>query len=435
MPINRLFAFGPSIRHQAIVLACSICLCSMVSISFGQKRPQQKSLRPTVKLLLQEAESSQKDNTEQWNAFDKQVAEVQEKHRQEYANWEFRNPPPAPTIEALKLPLAYLTWHHVKSPDDSWLYLFAIVKSTDPRRIRLTLELAADDHDLSWAAVEAMPAARAGDVITTLLRNPPPFESRSVLYQMIARFADQINPQDRTAAYEYIALNWSQGPSNGDGEQFWRTLMKIDVKRARHEIIPYFAKKADRTRLDFYVLQILLEVPGESSEVADAVRGWLRTPRTPYIETQSHRLLFISDPQTELGRYVGYIDFCIAKVKPGQHRLIEQSTTISNLIQLLLELAPEQAIIHLRRYSTDERVKDDTRFLIAEHLVRTKDTTADEFVRNWLTDQRYYAKAWMRESLPQWGEYGAALAEKHAPLIAASREDRGKQGKSKAAGN
>lgn len=329
------------------------------------------------------------------------------------AKWVKRGRPRPPDLASLNLPLPYLVWKFEHAdPPYKWAFATAIAASPDPRRIDYLLEQHPRQRNLTKAVVAAMTAERAPQVIRYLLSERPKLGENELSHCLMQRFAADLPEALRTECYEYIRTGWPHGPSNGPGEEFWRTLLKLDGDRARRELARYLREPTDR----LYVVRVLYEFPGRSDEVAAAAREVLKQDsEIRWIEPHLRIVLLCADPDRELEPYVAHLDSLLAQTDESGRVVGPQRDPVNSLVTGLLERVPQRAIAALRRYVTDTRVRDIVRFHILEYLVRQRDPHAEEAVHAWLASPRSHLRIWVRDNLGRWGDYGRELAGRLLP--------------------
>ncbi|HUT14593.1 MAG TPA: HEAT repeat domain-containing protein [Thermoguttaceae bacterium] len=378
--------------------------------------------RASVATLLAEAETLRKESAGQWAQWDKAVADVLAKHAAMVKDWGWHTRPPAPDVAPLKLPMAYLVWHWRDASTAQRLpaayglgemYLRAIADSGDKRRIDILLQVLGGSEWGGKLLVKAMTPERAEPSIRELLAGSPKLARDAPLHMLLRELAAGLSPAVRKAGYDWLRAAWLAGPSNGDGEQYWETLFRLDPDRARREVIPYYGQRYNRTdRYDLYVLRLLLAHAGPCEEVAKAVREWRKTP-DELLDFYCRRVLVCADPEGELEGYVADIE---AQFKSGQ-----RPDELPYLVRTLVEHIPRQSVKYLRRFANDRRLTglmgEGTRKQIVGWLVGQQDEQAEKIVARWLAEEDQYAQRHLIDILARQGEFARGLLKKARPGI------------------
>jgi hypothetical protein len=378
--------------------------------------------------LLEEAAALQAEQPQQWQAYLKKAEEVFEENARERAGWRKRGVPPLPDLRTLKLPLAFLATELQRKDTGNYPraygYLTAISAHPDRRRIAVLTtyfrnfkeneisdshyKLLADAVDLEWASEQ----------VPLLLAKEKWLSTGSQLYFILYRFAGELPQEQRAACYDHIRHYWPKGPTNGDGERYWELLVRLEPKRARHEIIPYF-KEYDS---DLYVVRILEENPYSSEEIAAVVREWLaKINRRDYelMGDNLRALLLISAPDKELNPTLKYIDSVIVKLKKSSLKNLRELEEEANyLIEAILKLDLDSAVETLAGYVHNQEIDDLLRLDIIRWLVKRRYERLPEIVARWLTEEDEYRQKWLRAAAKEeWGEYGKSIMGEAEKLI------------------
>jgi hypothetical protein len=233
------------------------------------------------------------------------------------------------------------------------------------------------------------------------------------LFYLLSRFGGDLPKDTQLAAYEFVRSRWNKGPGNGDGERYWDVLLRIDVKRARKEIIPYFGNKEEI--YDGYIVEVLGQHAGPSPEVARAVKRWLRfvdEQEDHWFATEMRILLLKSDPNGELQSTVQQIDKEIARQKARNATAGPLTGDLDRLITAIIAINSESAVQPLLRYVNNQQVSDLTQIEIMEWLAARRYEQMPSICARWLAEHPNI-QSWLRNTAEQkWGEYGRqVLAE------------------------
>jgi len=219
------------------------------------------------------------DGGSEWRA---RVDGVLEAHRQRYAGWVKRAPPPRPSLVELDLPEAVLTGclearDGSSCPGSEWLYLEALAAKATPTSA---------EHVFTWASRQAYPAAAywllatRGPVRTVveLQGRDTAKGTQSLGYALAMERSSDLDERARTSLYALLRRQVDR-PANGDSSELWRALHSLEPARARDEL----AEMLD-ARGDIYVLFGLQWQPRPVSGVVRAallarVTDWDRSSR------------------------------------------------------------------------------------------------------------------------------------------------------------
>jgi hypothetical protein len=389
---------------------------------------QSSSDYPMLAELAGEADAMMSSQPADWKAYLAQEEQAVADHRKLTSTWRKRGMPPRLNLEPFKFPLAFLAMEVQRedSVDERGALLSAISVCPNIRRIKLLLELQSkfgNSHVETWDWLLATAADKdwAVEQIAALTRTETVLRDSNLLYYLLQRFGGELSGDTQLAAYEFVRSRWTKGPGNGDGERYWDVLLRIDVERARKEIIPYFGDTKEIH--DFYIVKLLGEHAGPSPRVARAVKTWLRVKEglkegskevksDDWMVTQLRILLLKSDPGGELDATVAEIDRLISRKKAQNERAGVLGSDLDLLITAVIAINSEKAEQPLLRYALDPRVSDLTQVEIIEWLAARRYDQLPSIVAKWMTEHRNI-QHWLRDKAEQkWGEYGReVLAE------------------------
>jgi hypothetical protein len=375
---------------------------------------------PTLAELAREADAMMASQPAVWKTYLAQEEQAVADHRKLTSTWKMRGTPPRLDFEPFKFPLAFLAME-VQRQDgfrQRGALLSAISTCPDSRCIKLLLELQSkfdNSRDGSWDRLLAMAADKdwAVEQIATLTRTETLLHTSTLLFLLLQRFGGELSGDTQLAAYEFVRSRWNKGPSNGDAERYWDVLLRIDVERARKEIIPYFGNTEEI--YDSSIVQLLGEHAGPSPRVARAVKTWLRLKEVKsddWMVTQLRILLLKSDPRDELDATVAEIDRLISRKKAQNERAGVLSGDLDRLITAVIAINTEKVEQPLLRYALDPMVSDLTQVEIIEWLAARRYDQLPGIVAKWMTEHKNI-QHWLRDRAEKrWGEYGReVLAE------------------------
>jgi hypothetical protein len=374
---------------------------------------------PTLVELTKEADRIRSGQPEVWQNYVAEKERAFSEHRELTSGWRKRGMPPRLDFQPLKLPLAFLVVE-VQQANDSDVgaaLLEAISSTSDNRRIKVLLALHAkfgDSLEGDWDRLLATAADRewAVEQIAKLTRNDSILRTSSLLFYLLSRFGGDLPKDTQLAAYEFVRSRWNKGPGNGDGERYWDVLLRIDVERARKEIIPYFGNKEEI--YDGYIVEVLGQHAGPSPEVARAVKRWLRfvdEQEDHWFATEMRILLLKSDPNGELQSTVQQIDKEIARQKARNETAGPLTGDLDRLITAIIAINSESAVQPLLRYVNNQQVSDLTQIEIMEWLAARRYEQMPSICARWLAEHPNI-QSWLRNTAEQkWGEYGRQVLE------------------------
>ncbi|HYF48437.1 MAG TPA: hypothetical protein VEJ63_03475 [Planctomycetota bacterium] len=410
------------------ILLTSICLIAFfTSTVFGEEAVEQSM----TETLLKEAAVLKEKDPDQWKAWDEEVKGVLAEHAEKYAGWMKPYNAPDPDIGVLDLPLPYLIFNGRENADGKrfgHLHLAAIIKSSDKRRVDVVLELTAEDPYLGDYVADAMVPDRADGIVRKLLATNPKLTTYHPIVAIAREFAPQLAAETRTAVYDAIRKNWNKGPSNGDGERYWRVLLELDLERGRREIIPFYGKHEHGEigpKYDFEVIKVLGDFASPSREVADAARKWLKNkPKDSSDENHLRILLVRSDPENELGPFVEHVRSLVKDLKQTQEEKLvrEIRNQINTQLRALVAHLRNESADALREFLMAAEVDYLSRFKILGALVKSNHPQAEQYVRKWMDDPDFpvehptslsIMRTWVRWALPDWGDLGKKLAHEY----------------------
>lgn len=406
--------------------------------------------------LTAEAAALKKEVPDRWRQYEESAAEVFTENQRATAGWKKRYSPPAPNLAPLKLPLAFLADLLLSEPAPVMVeetldrgaqhdrrlsalrhhaYLMAMVRSDDERRIAALCDyrdreqpnlgkkrmrhawhsILAEAANLSWAveqieaiAPHGMPAA--------------PIE-QDLIYCLGKRFAAELPPDARDAAYDYLA-SYSPDALSSYPYHPWDVLFRLDTGRARKAILPYYDKtvrdhrptkgKGRKYPYRLSVIHLLHEHAGESPEVAAAVRQWLAAPGD-MIEFDKRFLrvvLLRADPVHELEPAVRRVDQLVAEQERRGERF-EFGGDIHALVGAMTKIGSPAADREVCRYVRERAIDAGVRLLLLESLVRRHHEKSPDLMAHWIREE---SEPWpehlRKEAAERWDEFGRqALAK------------------------
>jgi hypothetical protein len=405
-------------------------LSSFFSVFAMQNNLQEKNINTQ---LLEEAQKLKASNIETWESNVRKVEKILSENFEIRQHWKNRGAPPLPSIEHLNLSLAFLTYQLQNYPltdfPSCYAYLTAIAKNPDRRRIELLetyITKLEQDKNFSSQIPHLMTSAAdiewASQQIPILIEKEKYISTYSLLFNLLDRFAKELPQSLCLAAYNHIHHYWPKGPTNGDGERYWDLLIRIDPKRARHEILPYF----NQIECDLYVVRVLEKNASPSEEIAQITRKWLTTIKKHEYElygTNLRILLLKSAPKTELTNTINLINNHLKRLKTNPK--IKKSfypnpiqKEVDDLLESILQLDLDESVESLVNWVHQENITDILRFHIIEWLVKHQYKQLPVVLARWLKKEPEYLQNWVRSAAKQqWGKFGQEALQKAEKLI------------------
>ncbi len=373
---------------------------------------------PTLDALLAEAEAAQREMAAEWREYERKTHRVIEDNRLICEWWPYRSAPPRPDLGQLQLPLAFLVSRLVSAPEGPRnAYTDAVIGNPDERKIDALLEYGSAHLGMKpgyavAGAAQAFTLDRAVRKMRELASDAAELDDRSLRYELILRFAEGLQEDLRSSSYAYIRAGWGKGPTNGDGEYYWDVLFRLDVAKARRQVMQYY--NAPRHRL--YVLELLLKHAGPSEVVAASVRRWLAERPHSYrrlskrMLTQLRVLLLRSDPASETAPTVERIASLILGSKVSTERP-SYTSELGHLVRALIQIETKDALVALLTYVHEPAVDDLTRLRIVEWLVARRHPDLRKILARWMREENWLSKDHLRRASGDWGECGQKALE------------------------
>jgi hypothetical protein len=371
-------------------------------------------------LAVLEAEAASfQTNSSQWTAWNMAIDKIFAENHEVRANWVRESSPPQADLRPAQLALPVLVWRFQKErekPYRLWPYVEAIAHSPDVRRIDALMELRGLPEvgtDWIWAKAlsETATPEWAFQQIKEQVAAKADASTYLLLFALLDRFALELPQELREPVYNRIRQQWTKGPSNGEGEQYYDLLLRVDAVRARRELITYYGTPEDPRwpagTYDYCVVASLDKYKGPSPEVAEAARKWLAelSPRQNRIfGPQLRRVLLFADPARELKPTMARIQELL-----GSQKEADWHDELDVLVTAVLELNADAATEDLAEFATRKPIEISTRLRILDWLVARRYPGLPEIVAWWLREESV-GRSWL-SGRKEWGDYGKGLLE------------------------
>ncbi len=386
--------------------------------------------RPVTEALLAEARELMK-NQSQWTAWENASAKVFADNEKLVEHWALRSAPPRPNLIPLQLPLPFMAAQLLKESanhDRIRAWLWGIGASPDKRRIDFVMEYkrsTRDSDSLDWnhilaaAATREWAAQQIGELVQQSMRANSFYDS--LFDNLLQRFAPVLPENLQSPVYSRLRQIWPKGPSNGDGERIWDLLIRIDGKRARHDLISFYDEPEDPRwpgkTYDLYVVFLLERYKEPNAEVAEAARKWLAalTPRRDELFGSRLKVVLLhSDPQKELGPTLDRIRELIRENKPK--RPLGWGDELQVLVKAVQELKSDAAAEAIAEFATKPPIPDITRYSGIQWLVQRRHPKLPSIIAWWLANEKI-GQSWIRNAATnEWGDYGKQLLKEAEQL-------------------
>ncbi len=374
--------------------ACFVLCVALGVAPFGSFALAQESkpANATSRALRAEAETLQREKSEQWAAWLEKLDGAVAEHNQRYAGWMRRGLPPPLDLKPLELPLSVLVYRmeHPLVGDKlergwarlPWPLLDAISHHSNPQRMDYLLEQY-DRCDfgstISWyaAVVDALTPERAAREISDRMGpRPKNLGATDLVYRLLDRFADRLPPEMRARGYAYLRGAVDSSPDDGSESDIWGALLKLDVAAASRELVEEYvhADLSRRGDLFWRVPPLLAQAPPVPADVARSLKRFLAEGQPadwPHLRAQLWTVVFRSNPVAELDDYVAQLDQVIAR--SGAQPKSTSSVEVAVLTEALLSDGPPAALPVFRRLAECPLVPATMRDGMRERLARAKD--------------------------------------------------------------
>lgn len=413
------------------LLAVALVAASLAATAVGQSTDN-RSRGNACEGLREQGQRLRVEQVEVWRAQEEQVKQLVQDYEKRYAGWKWHARPPALDIVPLKLQLPFLVWlldqvdprsrpasSRESNGTDEWLRRLsphvivpAIARNPDERRIDFLLcEYDRLQHPMHWivsATLDSMTPIRAAQEVAQRLEQRPALDHRGLLYGLIDRFATDLPAELRKDCYDYVLIDWNQGPIDDKGQNFWRTLLRLDARRARADVLGYLDKPyAPKHSPWFGTTRVLSEFRGPSPEVRAATAKWLAdwpSELDRRIEPSIWCIRVRADEAAELPDFLSKLDTELSR--EPMDRLV-----VLMLAGELAELSLPSARERLRQVCLDERVDRTYRRQFLLRLIELRDSEAERLTRQTLAPYDEQEQRHLLDYIARSSERGKALAE------------------------
>ncbi len=184
-----------------------------------------------------------------------------------------------PDLQTIAAPLAYFFVRLKEAPDRWPYYLKAIATSKNVRdrqqfvhylweKQEKAPDSAANRSQVNWSRYLSISGNKEW-ANTYIAENPLEHVlgyEHALPYQVIYHWADSLGTANKTKAYAYVRTLYTGGPSNGDGERFFKLFYRLKPERTQQELLEYWHR--DNGAFRFYVLKLLSESDNVNKKVA-----------------------------------------------------------------------------------------------------------------------------------------------------------------------